>query len=104
MPRRHLSCTLIVKPRSAVARAAGDDPGDRTHMKSLTIRAALLAAMTLAAALAGMDAAAAQTTAKTDYDLDDNGLVEISNPAQPDAMRCDLDGDGAAVFISAPER
>ena len=66
-------------------------------MKSLAIRAALLAAMTLAAALAGMDAAAAQTTAKTDYDLDNNGLVEISNLAQLDAMRYDLDGDGMAT-------
>ena len=72
-------------------------------MKALTIRAALLAAISLVAALAGMDAAAAQTTGKTDYDLDDNGLVEISNLAQLDAMRY-AESNRVAVFISAPKR
>ena len=39
--------------------------------------------------------AGAQTT-PTDYDADDDGLIEISTPAQLNAMRYDLDGDGAA--------
>ena len=32
-----------------------------------------------------------------DYDVDNDGLVEISNLAQLDAMRHDLDGDGSAT-------
>ena len=31
-----------------------------------------------------------------DYDVDDDGLVEVDNPAKLDAIRWDLDGDGAA--------
>ena len=31
-----------------------------------------------------------------DYDTDDNGLVEVDTPAKLDAIRWDLDGDGAA--------
>lgn len=57
----------------------------------------MLAAISLAAALAGMDAAAAQTTTATDYDSDDDALIEITNLAQLDAMRYDLDGNGAAA-------
>ena len=33
--------------------------------------------------------------AQTDYDTDNNGLIEISSLAQLDAMRWDLNGDGA---------
>ena len=33
--------------------------------------------------------------ANTDYDTDENGLIEVSTLAQLDAMRWDLDGDGA---------
>ena len=64
-------------------------------MRALTIRAALLAAISLVAALAGMDAAAAQTA--TDYDSDGDALIEITNLAQLNAMRYDLDGNGAAA-------
>ena len=38
--------------------------------------------------------AAQQTT--NDYDSDDNGLIEVGNLAQLNAIRWDLDGDGAA--------
>ena len=65
-------------------------------MRALTIRAALLAAISLAAALAGLDGLSAQTTANTDY-ADDNGFIEITNLAQLNAMRYDLDGDGMAA-------
>ena len=41
-------------------------------------------------------AAQAQTTTTTDYDSNDDGLIEISNLAQLNAIRWDLDGDGAA--------
>ena len=33
---------------------------------------------------------------RTDYDRNDNGLIEVSTAAQLQAMRWDLDGDGAA--------
>ena len=33
----------------------------------------------------------------TDYDRDDNGLIEITNLAQLDAIRHDLDGDGVSA-------
>ena len=37
---------------------------------------------------------AAQST--TDYDADDDGLIEVASLAQLNAMRWDLDGDGSA--------
>ncbi len=64
-------------------------------MKTIAIRAALLAAASLAVALAGMNSASAQTPAPIDYDSDGNGLIEITNLAQLDAMRYDLGGKGA---------
>ena len=49
------------------------------------------------------------TNVDVDYDADDNGLIEVANLAQLDAMRWDLDGDGAsteagyaAAFPDAP--
>ena len=35
------------------------------------------------------------TAGSRDYDADDDGLIEVSNLAQLDAMRYDLDGDGS---------
>ena len=35
-----------------------------------------------------------------DYDRDDNGLIEITNLAQLDAIRDDLDGDGAVLHTT----
>ena len=43
--------------------------------------------------------AAAQTT--TDYDTDNDGLIEVANLARLNAIRWDLDGDGAADNPSA---
>ncbi len=37
----------------------------------------------------------------TDYDADDDGLIEIRTPAQLDAVRYDLDGDGAPTADGA---
>ena len=48
----------------------------------------------LAVLLTGATGASAQTT---DYDDNDNGLIDIRNLAQLNAMRWDLDGDGVAV-------
>ncbi len=40
--------------------------------------------------------AAAQSPASVDYDVDDDGLIEISTLAHLNAVRWDLDGDGTA--------
>ena len=40
-------------------------------------------------------------TTATDYDSDDDGLIEIGNLAQLDAVRHDPDGDGAPATASA---
>ena len=53
---------------------------------------ALLAAVGAALLLAGALPAAAQTV--TDYDLNNNGLIDIGSIAQLDAIRYDADGDG----------
>ena len=37
------------------------------------------------------------TAGKTDYDADDNGLIEISNLEQLNAVRWDLDGNGSST-------
>ena len=38
--------------------------------------------------------------AVTDYDVNDNGLIEVGNLDQLNAMRWDLDGDGATDATS----
>ena len=56
-----------------------------------------LALLTLAALfLSGHPFPAAQAQTTTDYDSNDDGLIEISNLAQLNAIRWDLDGDGTA--------
>ena len=39
----------------------------------------------------------------TDYDADEDGLIEISSLAQLNAIRWDLDGDGAATGANASD-
>ena len=41
-----------------------------------------------------------RSTVAVDYDLDDDGLIEIENLAQLNAVRYDLDGDGTADNVS----
>ena len=63
---------------------------------TLTLVALTLAAVALNAALP--PAAQAQTTpATTDYDSNDDGLIEITTLAQLNAIRWDLNGDGAVA-------
>ena len=62
---------------------------------TLTLLALMLAAVALNAALP--PAAQAQTTTTVDYDSNDDGLIEIANLAQLNAIRWDLDGDGAVA-------
>ena len=47
------------------------------------------------------DGCATSTTAKCDYDVDDDGLIEVSNLAQLNAIRWDLNGDGAVDSSSS---
>ena len=58
----------------------------------------LLFAALLTAGLAGLLLWAAEPVQAqaTDYDADNDGLIEVSNLAQLDAIRWDLDGDGSA--------
>ncbi len=87
-------------------------------MKKLTNRTILLAAafaLALAVALALNAATQTPTTAQTPAtptptptatpasDTDGNGLIEISTPAQLNAMRWDLDGDGDQVGEGDPD-
>ena len=43
----------------------------------------------------------AQAATPTDYDADDDGLIEVGSLAQLDAIRYDLDGDGSPTDSSA---
>ena len=43
------------------------------------------------------DVSVAPTTGKTDYDADNDGLIEITTLAQLNAMRWDLDGNGSST-------
>lgn len=45
--------------------------------------------------LRNVGAVESKPTARADYDLDDDGLIEVSSLSQLDAIRYDLDGDGA---------
>ena len=55
---------------------------------------ALCAAIALAIALAGVDGIGAQGGGYGGYDRDGDGLIEIGNLEQLNAVRWDLDGDG----------
>ena len=70
--------------------------------KLIAIIALLAAALALLAGpLAPPWPAAAQTT--TDYDLDDNGLIEIRNLDQLNAVRWDSDGNGDPTPANAAD-
>ena len=65
-----------------------------------------LAAMTLlvgAGAMPLTHPAQAQTATSTDYDTDDDGLIEVGDLAQLDAIRYDLDGDGTPASANASD-
>ena len=79
-----------------------------TALPKLFALLALLAAIGAAALLYFAPPPAAAQTTPTDYDANDNGLIEIRNPAQLSAMRHDLNGNGDATttdYIAAfPDR
>ena len=56
----------------------------------------LLAALICAVlAASGLDSTASAQGATTDYDADDDGLIEVASEAQLNAIRWDLEGNGA---------
>ena len=64
----------------------------------------------VAALLLGAIPTAVQAQSTVDYDTDDDGLIEVTNLAQLNAIRWDLDGDGssdnprhAEAFPNAPD-
>ena len=75
----------------------------------------LLAALICAVlAVSGFDSTVSAQGAGTDYDLDDDGLIEVTTEAQLSAIRWDLDGNGtvdhsaneasySTAFPSAPQ-
>ena len=62
----------------------------------LTLTLLLAAAMAVLAVLFAFGDAAHAQPSTTDYDADDDGLISVSSLAQLNAIRWDLDGDGAA--------
>ena len=68
-------------------------------LSATILLAAVLAMALLFAAMANSVPAEAQTS--TDYDADNDGLIEVSSLAQLDAIRYDLDGDGSPTNSTA---
>ena len=64
---------------------------------TLTLLALMLAAVALNAALPPAAQAQTTTTTAVDYDSNDDGLIEITTLAQLNAIRWDLNGDGAVA-------
>ena len=63
---------------------------------------AVVALTLLCAGVVGLThPAQAQTATTTDYDTDDDGLIEVGSLAQLDAIRYDLDGDGSPTNSTA---
>lgn len=62
----------------------------------LYVARAAVVAVALLLATAGADGAGAQSGDYDKYDKDDDGLIEIDNLEQLNAVRWDLDGDGVA--------
>ena len=70
-----------------------------SSLSVLPLLAAVLAMALLFAAMANSVPAEAQSL--TDYDADNDGLIEVSSLAQLDAIRYDLDGDGSPTNSTA---
>ena len=68
---------------------------------ALLVGVVALAIAGMALALASISVVASDTP--TDYDTDDDGLIEVSSLAQLNAMRWDLDGDGEPAASNATD-
>ena len=71
-------------------------PKTESVMKMSAKRVGILSILSLALALAGLSGVSAQAPATVDYDDDNDGLIDVTTLARLNAMRYDLDGDGAA--------
>ena len=81
------------QPRPRAGKSRGGGGGGSMHLPTLIALIALLLAGAAALLLAApVPPLAAQTI--TDYDSNDNGLIDISSLAQLHAMRWDQNGDG----------
>ena len=69
----------------------------RTDRPRFPILFAVIATLAIAGAALGLlfSTVEAQSVPRVDYDADDDGLMEISNLEQLDAVRYDLNGDGS---------
>ena len=69
---------------------------------SLSATVLLAAVLVMALLFAGMaNSVPAEAQSLTDYDADDDGLIEVGSLAQLDAIRYDLDGDGSPTNSTA---
>ena len=64
------------------------------HLNRTPIWAGIAALLIIAAVAIFAGSATAQSSAIVDYDADDDGLIEVANLAQLNAIRWDLDGNG----------
>ena len=91
----------ILRALSPLPRLLAARPHRRSGAPGALLLSAAIAALAVLFALGGAAPAQAQAT---DYDTDDDGLIEVSSLAQLDAIRFDLDGDGsdgAAAYAAA---
>ena len=74
-------------------------------MKLSSVLVAVMAFIPMTLVIAGVlgltHPAQAQSTSSTDYDADDDGLIEVSSLSQLDAIRWDLDGNGSSTNSTA---
>ena len=70
--------------------------GSRTRLRPAAAGTLLLAALLIAGLALALSPAGPAHAQATDYDADDDGLISVSNLAQLNAIRWDLDGDGSA--------
>ena len=83
---------------------AGDGETDM-KLKGILVAVTAVVAMTLLSAgvMGLVHPAQAQTATPTDYDADDDGLIEVGSLAQLNAIRYDLDGDGTPASANASD-
>ena len=97
-----MACTVLVRPpkghlRNGVTAAVLSKTLRYARLRRPTLPVILAMALMLALLLT-VTLAEAQTPGNVDYDTDNDGLIEVSNLAQLDGIRHDLDGDGVADY------
>ena len=91
--RRRFQCRCGDPHAGGLGKARG--PGKRAVFGRVALSVRVLAAAALAASVLVVAAGPALAQTQTDFDVDDDGLIEVSSLAQLDVMRWDLDGDGS---------